>query len=47
MALAVDVINRRGPRNKMRRQLQPKEDLSSAILTVYVAAEDILSALHY
>ena len=25
MALAVDVINRRGPSNKMRHQLQPKK----------------------
>ena len=42
MALAVNVINRRGPSNEMRRQLQPKK---TNILAIYIAAEDILPAL--
>ena len=37
MALVVDVINRRGPSNETRRQLQPKKSkLRLRILTVYI-----------
>ena len=43
MALAVDVIDRRGPSKEMRRQLQPKK----AVLVVYIAAKDVLAVLHY
>ena len=44
MALAVDVIDRRGPSNEIRRQLQPKK--IKVILAVYIAAKDVLPALH-
>ena len=44
MALVVDVIDRRGPSNEMRRQLQPKKrDYGKAILTVI--AKDVLTVL--
>ena len=39
MALAVDVINRRDPSNS-------QEDLSEAVLAVYITAKDVLAALH-
>ena len=39
MALAVDVIDRRGPSNEMRRQLQPKKtEVRPYLLLIYVAA---------
>ena len=41
MALAVNFIDRRGPSNEMRRQLQPKK----AILAVYIAAKEVLPFL--
>ena len=48
MALAVNVIDRHGPRNKMRRQLQPmKTKVCEAALAIYIAAKDILLALHH
>ena len=47
IALAVDVINRRGPSNEIRRQLQPKETKGKAVLAVGIAAKDILPVLHY
>ena len=36
MALAIDVINRRDPRNEMCHQLQPKK---KAVLAIYIAAK--------
>jgi len=45
MALAVDVIDRHGPSNKIRHQLQPKK--TEAILAVYIATKNALPALHY
>ena len=39
MALAVHVIDS----NEMHHQLQPKK----AVLAIYIAAKDILPALHY
>ena len=43
MALAVDVIDRRGPSNKMDHHLQQK----TTILAVYIAAKDIISTFQY
>ena len=40
MALALNVINRRGPSNEMRRQLNPKKDNIKLYLAVYIATED-------
>ena len=48
MALAVDVIYSRGLSNKMHRQLQPKKTkVRKAVLAVFIAAKDVLPALHY
>ena len=48
MALAVDIIGRHGPSNKMRCELQPKKTIKGmAVLAVYIAAKDILPTLHY
>ena len=48
MALAVDVIDRRGPSNKTRRQLQPKKTKASLyFIAVYIAAKDVLAVLNY
>ena len=38
MALAVDIINRRGTSNEMRCQVQQVK----AVLAIYIAAKDIL-----
>ena len=45
MALVIEVIDRRGPSNEMCRQLQPKK--IKVRLYIYIAAKDILLALHY
>ena len=45
MALSVNVIDRCGPSNKMRRKLQSKK--TKAVISVYIPAKDVLSALHY
>ena len=48
MAVAVDAIDRRGPSNKMRRQLQPKKPkVRLSILAFYIVAKDVLAFLHY
>ena len=46
MALAVDVIDRRGPSNETRCQLQPKKTKVN-LLAIYIAAKDVLAVLHY
>ena len=45
MALAIDVIDRHGPSNKIHHQLQPMK--IEAILAVYIAAKNALPTLHY
>ena len=52
MALAVDVMDRHGPTYtysyKMRHQIQPKETKAMLYyLFIYVAAKEVLRALHY
>ena len=47
MALAINVIDRHGPSNKIHHQLQPKKTKANAILALYIAAKDALPALHY
>ena len=47
MALAIDIIDRRGPSNEMRRKLQPKKTKGKAVLALYIAARDVLLVLHY
>ena len=37
MAYDVDVIDRRGPSNEMRCQLQPKKTKGNAVLSIYIA----------
>ena len=44
-ALAVYIIDRRGPSNT--KCVASYKDLGKAILAVYIAAKDILPALHY
>ena len=46
IALAVDIIYRRGPSNKRRHQLQPKKT-KVRLLVFYIAAKDYLPVLHY
>ena len=43
MAFAVDVIDGRGPSNKMLCQLKPKK---AKVIAVYIAAKDVLTALN-
>jgi len=45
MAVAVDIIDRRGPSNEMCRQLQPKKP-KVRLLAVYVTVKDVLAVLH-
>ena len=48
MALAADVIDRSGPSNEMRCQLQlNKAEVRLRILAVYIVAKDVLPVLHY
>ena len=48
IALAIYVINRCGPSNEMRHRLQPnKTKVRNAVLALYIAAKDVLAALHY
>ena len=45
MALAIDVINRHDPSNKICCQLQPGRLLGKAILAIYITAKDCSSLL--
>ena len=45
MAFAVNIINRHGPNNEMRRQLNPKK--AKVLLAFYLTTNDILPALHF
>ena len=48
MALAFDVIDRRGPSDEMRcHAVTAKEDLGKAVLAIYIAAKTIFPVLHY
>ena len=48
MTLAIDFIDRHGPSKEMRHQLQPKKTkVIKAVLAVYIATKDVLSALYY
>ena len=48
MALAVDIIDRHGPSNKMHRHLQPKKTKVTLYYQgIYVTAKDTSPALHY
>ena len=44
MAFAVNIINRHGPNNEMRRQLNSKK---AKVLAFYLTTNDILPALHF
>ena len=39
-------IDRCGPSNEMRSQLQPKKKQGKAVLAINIAAKDILPVLH-
>ena len=43
MALAIDIIDRRGPSNEMCHHLQPKK----TVLFMCIAAKEVLLTLHY
>ena len=48
MTLAINVIDRLDPNNKMHHQLQPKKiKVRYVVLAISIAAKDVLPALYY